>query len=66
MRTLAATLPAGRDNATAVYLDGLNKIVILGGWYYSGGTEQYANSVYVFDAPTLVPACATTGVKPVR
>ena len=49
VRTLAATLPAGRDNATAVYLDSLNKIVVLGGWYYNAGTEQYANSVYVFD-----------------
>ena len=33
-RTVAATLPAGRDDATAIYLDHLNKIVILGGWYY--------------------------------
>ncbi|MFN8594769.1 MAG: LamG-like jellyroll fold domain-containing protein [Anaerolineae bacterium] len=51
-RTVAATLPAGRDNATAVYLDHLNKIVILGGWYYEGGVEKYANTVYVFDVAT--------------
>ena len=48
-RTVAATLPAGRDNATAIYLDHLNQIVILGGWYYEGGVEKYANSIYVFD-----------------
>jgi hypothetical protein len=48
VRTLAATLPAGRNNATAIYLDHLNKIVILGGWYYNPA-EQYADSVYVFD-----------------
>ena len=46
---MAATLPAGRDNATAIYLDHLNQIVILGGWYYEGGVEKYANSIYVFD-----------------
>ena len=42
VRTVAATLPAGRNNATAVYLDHLNKIVILGGWYYDAGVEKYA------------------------
>ncbi len=36
-RIVAANLPAGRDDATAIYLDHLNKIVILGGWYYERG-----------------------------
>ena len=45
VRTVAATLPAGRDNATAVYLDHLNKIVIMGGWYYDLGVEKYAESM---------------------
>ena len=51
-RTVAATLPAGRNNATAIYLDHLNKIVILGGWYYDAGVEKYANTIYVFDVAT--------------
>ena len=51
-RTVAATLPAGRDNATAVYLDHLNKIAILGGWYYDAGVEKYADSIYIFDVAT--------------
>jgi hypothetical protein len=48
-RIVAATLPVGRDNAVAVYLDHLNKIVILGGWYYEAAVEKYADSIYVFD-----------------
>ena len=36
-RTVAATLPAGRNNAVAVYVEHLNKIVVLGGWYYDCG-----------------------------
>jgi hypothetical protein len=51
-RLVAATLPAGRDNATAVYVDHLNKIIILGGWYYDAGVEKYANTIYVFDVAT--------------
>jgi hypothetical protein len=48
VRTVAATLPGGRNNATAIYLDHLNRIVVLGGWYYDPA-EQYADSVFVFD-----------------
>ena len=52
VRTVAATLPAGRDNATAVYLDHLNKIVILGGWYYDARRGKVCDSIYVFDVAT--------------
>jgi len=60
VRNVAATLPAGRDNATAVYLEHLNKIIIFGGWYYNP-TEQYADSVYVFDvaSESISPAAFT-------
>lgn len=57
VRTVAATSPAGRNNAAAIYLDHLNKIVILGGWYYNP-TEQYANSVFVFDVASETIATA--------
>jgi hypothetical protein len=49
VRTVAATLPAGRNNATAIYLDHLNQIVVIGGWYYDAAVEKYADSIYVFD-----------------
>ena len=51
-RTVAATLPAARNGAAAVYLDHLDKIVILGGFYYEAGVEKFASDVYVFDIAT--------------
>ncbi|HTP07951.1 MAG TPA: LamG domain-containing protein, partial [Anaerolineae bacterium] len=65
VRTVAATLPAGRNDASAVYLDHLNKIVILGGWYYDAGIEKYATSVYVFDVATeSISTASFTLVQP--
>ncbi len=58
VRTVAATLPAGRNNATAIYLEHLNKIVVIGGWYYAPA-EQYADSVYVFDVANETIATAS-------
>lgn len=64
-RTVAATLPGGRNNATAIYLDHLNKIVIFGGWYYEAGVEKYASEVYVFDVATeSISAASFTLLQP--
>jgi hypothetical protein len=65
VRTVAATLPVGQDNAVAVYLDHLNKIVILGGWYYDAAVEKYADSIYVFDvASETISTAAFTLLRP--
>ncbi|HZY41700.1 MAG TPA: hypothetical protein VFF59_06840, partial [Anaerolineae bacterium] len=64
-RVVAATLPGGRNNAVAVYVEHLNQIVILGGWYYDAAVEKYADSIYVFDvASETISTASFTLLQP--